>query len=97
MSETSAPARVRMRLHYLGRVQGVFFRATAASLARERGVVGFVRNEADGSVRAEAEGPPERVAAFREALESHFRGNIRQVQASELPPRGEETEFEVRR
>lgn len=41
-----------------GRVQGVFFRVSAQQAARARGVAGTARNEADGSVRIEAEGEP---------------------------------------
>ncbi len=39
-----------------GRVQGVFFRHSAREKARELNIVGFARNEADGSVYIEAEG-----------------------------------------
>lgn len=50
-------------LHYdirvFGRVQGVFFRASARAEARRLRLNGFVRNEEDGSVYAEAEGPQE--------------------------------------
>lgn len=39
-----------------GRVQGVFFRQSAKQKAEELGVVGFARNEPDGTVTIEAEG-----------------------------------------
>lgn len=39
-----------------GKVQGVFFRASAQETARRLGVSGIVRNEPDGSVYIEAEG-----------------------------------------
>jgi acylphosphatase len=39
-----------------GRVQGVNFRRSAAFRAKLLGIVGFVRNEPDGSVVIEAEG-----------------------------------------
>ena len=39
-----------------GKVQGVFFRASAQTQARELGIFGFARNEPDGSVYIEAEG-----------------------------------------
>lgn len=38
-----------------GRVQGVFFRASAKDRADELEVIGFVRNEPDGSVYIEAQ------------------------------------------
>jgi acylphosphatase len=39
-----------------GKVQGVFFRASAMEQAGALGIRGFVRNEPDGSVYIEAEG-----------------------------------------
>jgi acylphosphatase len=39
-----------------GKVQGVFFRASAMEQAGALGIKGFVRNEPDGSVYIEAEG-----------------------------------------
>jgi acylphosphatase len=39
-----------------GRVQGVFYRASAHEEAQRLGVKGFVKNEPDGSVYIEAEG-----------------------------------------
>lgn len=47
-----------------GKVQGVFYRASAKNKADELGVKGFVTNEPDGSVYAEAEGVPEQVEHF---------------------------------
>ena len=42
-----------------GKVQGVFFRASTQEQANRLNIRGWVRNEADGSVRIEAEGEPE--------------------------------------
>lgn len=39
-----------------GNVQGVFFRSNAEELAKKLNIVGYVRNEPDGSVYIEAEG-----------------------------------------
>lgn len=57
-----------MPLHYSirisGRVQGVFYRASARAEAERLGLAGFVRNEPDGSVYAEAEGERETLERF---------------------------------
>jgi acylphosphatase len=47
-----------------GRVQGVGFRWSAASEARNRGINGFVKNLSDGSVYIEAEGSSVQLNAF---------------------------------
>ncbi|MBX2947149.1 MAG: acylphosphatase [Cyclobacteriaceae bacterium] len=47
-----------------GKVQGVFFRASAVSAAQQIGVRGFVRNEPDGSVYLEVEGSDEQLNAL---------------------------------
>jgi len=53
--ETDAKERLSARI--TGRVQGVGFRNFTRMRARQLGVAGWVRNERDGSVRLEAEGP----------------------------------------
>ena len=54
----------RVRVVVTGRVQGVFYRATCADLARSRGLGGFVRNRPDGRVEAAFEGPEDAVDAM---------------------------------
>lgn len=54
-------ARIRRRVVVHGLVQGVFFRDSTRREADRLGVAGTVRNEADGTVRADIEGPPEAV------------------------------------
>jgi acylphosphatase len=49
----------RVRVIVSGRVQGVFYRATCARLAREASVGGYVRNLSDGRVEAAFEGADE--------------------------------------
>ena len=55
MSATAVQVRV------VGRVQGVAFRWEAQHQAERLGVVGWVRNEPDGSVLAHVEGEPDLV------------------------------------
>ena len=47
-----------------GRVQGVYYRATAARRARELGIHGYARNLPDGRVDVLACGDEEAVSAF---------------------------------
>ena len=51
-------------IRVFGRVQGVFFRAGAGAKARELGITGRVRNEADGSVYIEIEGEDAAIEKF---------------------------------
>lgn len=53
-------------MHVQGRVQGVFFRQSTQHEARRLGLTGTVRNNPDGTVTIEAEGP----AAALDALEA---------------------------
>lgn len=49
-----------------GQVQGVFFRDSAKKEADKLGLLGFVRNEADGTVYIEAEGEKDKLKNFLE-------------------------------
>src|ERR1700757_3053735 len=57
-----------VRVTVRGAVQGVGFRYTTVERAHELGVLGWVRNEDDGSVLVQAEGPDEAVDALVEWL-----------------------------
>jgi acylphosphatase len=54
----------RIRLQISGKVQGVWYRASTQQKAQELGLTGWVRNEPDGSVLAEAEGTANQLADF---------------------------------
>ncbi|HZG00832.1 MAG TPA: acylphosphatase [Chitinophagales bacterium] len=53
-----------LNIRVTGLVQGVFYRATANLKATQLGLNGFVRNERDGSVYIEVEGPADKLAIF---------------------------------
>lgn len=55
------PGTIRRRVLVDGRVQGVFFRDTCRTLARQAGVSGWAHNRPDGAVEVVLEGPPEAV------------------------------------
>lgn len=51
-----------------GTVQGVFFRQSCRRLARELGLVGWVRNQRDGTVEVWAQGEDDAVTRLGEWL-----------------------------
>ncbi len=59
MEKDSERARVHLRIE--GRVQGVFFRASAQEEAGRLGLKGWVRNFPDGSVEVVAEGERKKI------------------------------------
>jgi acylphosphatase len=88
------PVRRRVRAH--GRVQGVFFRDSVRREAAPRGVAGWARNCADGTVEAVFEGPPDAVAAMAD----YCRAGPGHSDVSHLDEEGEQpeglTHFEIR-
>jgi acylphosphatase len=58
--------RIAFRVH--GAVQGVGYRRFAAREAAQLDLAGWVRNQPDGSVAGEAEGPEASLALFRRRL-----------------------------
>ena len=55
---------MRARLVISGRVQGVYFRASARDVAQVQRLSGWVRNRYDGDVEAVVEGEEDAVQAF---------------------------------
>ena len=51
-------------IRVIGKVQGVFYRASTMTKAMELSIFGFVRNEIDGSVYIEAEGSSQKLDKF---------------------------------
>ena len=88
---------MRVAVVYEGRVQGVGFRATVREIAGRHRVAGWVRNEADGSVRLEAEGEAAEIERFRETIRDVMKPFIARERVESMPADAEYAGFEVRR
>ena len=67
---------LRYHIIFKGMVQGVGFRFTAQRLARKFGILGWVRNNPDGTVELTAQGPQERLDLFLADLRDYFKDYI---------------------
>ena len=86
---------IRRRVIVHGRVQGVFFRDSTRAAARSRGVAGWIRNRADGTVEAAFEGEREAVEQMVEfCRRGSERAQVERVEEHEETPAGE-SEFRV--
>lgn len=96
MTAPAGDAAVRARVRVLGRVQGVFFRAATAEVARENRLNGWVRNLPDNSVEAEFEGSHRNVEVV---IEWCRRGppaaHVEEVRVEWVPPEGVSGGFRI--
>jgi acylphosphatase len=87
----------RLHIHISGYVQGVFFRMHTQQTATSMGLVGWVRNTADGNVEVMAEGSPD---ALQKLLTWCRRGppsaRVTDVAEEWEPATGEFTDFSIR-
>lgn len=87
---------VRVRLRIRGHVQGVCYRASASDEGIERGLSGWVKNEADGSVLAEVEGAREAVEKMVAWCRKGPRwAEVSDVRVEEIAPTNDGTRFRV--
>lgn len=96
VSSDSGEERVRRRVVFRGRVQGVGFRYTTASIARRFPVVGYVMNLPDGSVELAVEAERKTIDQFLHDIRTEFGRNIDEVDASDLGTGEEFNRFEIR-
>ncbi|MBK6846947.1 MAG: acylphosphatase [Proteobacteria bacterium] len=87
----------QLRARIVGRVQGVYFRASTRNEARRLGLRGWVRNCADGAVELLAEGP-EQALGLLLAWCRHGppAAQVEAVEAQWAAATGEDAGFEVR-
>jgi acylphosphatase len=87
----------RLSARVTGRVQGVGFRHFTRTTAQRHGLTGWVRNEPDGSVRLEAEGPRADLETLLDAVHDGPRpARVESVEAEWAAATDTFQQFEVR-
>jgi acylphosphatase len=85
----------QIHAYYSGRVQGVGFRFTAESVARELGITGWVKNLSDGRVEVVAEAGESALKDFLARINQHFSRYIQDTHIEWQAPSGEFREFGI--
>ena len=91
------PEMIRRRYLFHGRVQGVGFRYTTASIAKRHPILGYVKNLPDGSVELVAEGTTSSLDQFLADILSEFAGYVREYSVAEPAIDQPFVVFEIRR
>jgi acylphosphatase len=86
----------RYTVYFSGRVQGVGFRYSTASIAHRFVVSGYVRNCPDGRVELVAEGLPHELDAFLREVRERFFNHIRDERKDVQDATDEFTGFDIR-
>ncbi|MBY0356743.1 MAG: acylphosphatase [Candidatus Obscuribacterales bacterium] len=92
----NVPEKRRIKLIITGKVQGVYFRQSTREEAYRLGLSGWVKNEADGAVSAEAQGTPEqleRLIAW--CRQGPPRAQVNQLEIEWLAVKAEEAPFQI--
>ena len=92
----NADSKVRQRLRFTGRVQGVGFRYTASHAANALGLTGLVYNEWDGSVIMEVQGRSSTISCLIEKLDTAMFIEIDNIEKTNLPLVEWESSFEIK-
>jgi acylphosphatase len=95
MSDSGNSVTLCVRCRVVGRVQGVFFRASTRNEAQRLGLTGYAKNLLDGSVEVVVCGDKEAVEALREWLRSGPSGAQVSGIACEFINRQEFAQFSV--
>ncbi|RNC81959.1 MAG: acylphosphatase [Phycisphaera sp.] len=86
----------RRSVRFTGRVQGVGFRMTARAVAQSLKLSGWVRNEPDGSVLMEVQGPPNTIEQCLGRIQRETFGHVDDRQELTQDVDDSETGFEIR-
>ena len=86
----------RANVFFGGMVQGVGFRFTASRLARQAGLVGYVKNLHDGKVELMVQGKEEKISDLIYNLkENYFSEYVRDAEVQWLEPVGIYKDFSI--
>lgn len=88
--------KVRHRIIFSGRVQGVGFRYRSKYAAEGYGVTGWVRNEPDGTVLMEAQGSCHQINDMLKLIHQSAYIMIENLDRQEIPIDPEERGFHIR-
>lgn len=86
---------IRKRIRFYGRVQGVGFRYRAKYLAQSLGLVGWVKNEWDGTVSMEIQGREAQIDRLLRGINQGQFIQIDWIDTEEIPTE-QESGFRVR-
>lgn len=93
----NTPTHERLSARIAGHVQGVGFRHFTATTAGDLGLSGWVRNEPDGTVQLEAEGPRDQLGELLSAVRDGPRAaRVQEVEEEWTEAEGEFDGFGVR-
>ena len=87
---------MQYEVHFSGRVQGVGFRYTTASVARDLDVMGYVCNLSDGRVQLVAEGDPDELDRLVRGVQQRMHAYIADTQIERRAASGEFKGFGIR-
>jgi acylphosphatase len=86
---------VQAHIHFSGTVQGVGFRYTCLSFAKQLSLTGWVKNLTDGRVEAIAQGPREQIEELISRLKGQFGTFVRDTHIEWLDTKEEFDRFSV--
>ncbi len=86
----------QIRVYYTGRVQGVGFRFTAEDIARDLGVLGWVKNLPNGKVEVVAEAEEEVLGDFLARISQYLSRYIYDLDVDWLAATGEIKDFTIK-
>lgn len=88
--------KIRQRIRFTGRVQGVGFRYTAQYAAQSNSLTGWVRNDYDGSVMMEVQGEAAAIERMIGQIDAGTFIRIEGIERTALPVDEDERRFRVR-